>query len=569
MKAIQSDKEYRYLKDEQYYIDRYDLSTIQACLKVFEVFQDIYQKSLSSNELKGMSKHDKYSDVTKIMYWQLWFTQAQRYKDKKEIVLKWMDEDRIKQEKYDNTNEPQNIHCPSCKAVMQLAISKHLEDYLDEPMRVMFLFRCPKCKKQEWVYEDGEIRVSKPYLCPKCNKEIEVKHTKKGRVITWTKKCKHCGHTEEEIDDFEKNHQEYLQKEQADQELLEKYRVAFCLSDEEGEKFLYELEAMEYAKQVRENAQQKYDNSAYVQVTKLKKLTIVDLEKLLTSVLSKSKYTKLSFSSPEINQFIFAPFTLQDADSSRRANISTSTLEKILKSTLENTNWRLVDSVTYRLGFLSGRLKGYEREEDLVKLYEKKQEPQKPLDSEKRMKYSTSNWVRLAEMRGEQEGIEAARKQRLIKEPDGFFLDADGYYNCGICYEGHYGNEIWWNLDGIRCADCWLNIKEGIIPPLKKHLFDNEDEWIANSQLKSKHNVHPSAVRKLRREGLLHGRDLKRANGSIYETIYLVSENKEFLKKYPRIKEKENPNILTLDISGHVVQIGEVPNEDKAEEPKK
>ncbi|RJQ24768.1 hypothetical protein C4577_07090 [Candidatus Parcubacteria bacterium] len=132
-----------------------------------------------------------------------------------------------------------------------------------------------------------------------------------------------------------------------------------------------------------------------------------------------------------------------------------------------------------------------------------------------------------------------------------------------ICCEGHYGNEIWWNLDGICCADCWHNIKEGVIPPLKKHLFYNEDEWISNSQLKSRHNVHPSAVKKLRREGLLHGIDLKKANGSIYETIYLISENQEFLEKYPRIKEKENPNILTLDIHGHAVQIGEVPSEDK------
>jgi hypothetical protein len=62
---------------------------------------------------------------------------------------------------------------------------------------------------------------------------------------------------------------------------------------------------------------------------------------------------------------------------------------------------------------------------------------------------------------------------------------------------------------------------------------------------------------------LLHGRDLKRVNGSIYETIYLVSENQEFLKEYPRIKEKENPSIMTLDISGHAIQIGEVPSEDK------
>jgi hypothetical protein len=513
-----------------------------------------------------MSNHAKYCDTTKLLYWQLWLTQAQKYKHKKERIKEWMDDDQIKQEKFDNTTEPQNILCPSCKAVMQATDTKHLEDYSDQPMRVMFLFRCSKCKKQEWVYENGEVRVSIPDLCSKCGKEIEIKHVKKGRVITITKKCKSCGHSQKEIDDFEKSHQEYLQKEQADKELLEKHRTAFCLTDEIGDKYLFELEAMEYAQQVREAAQQKYDNNAYVQVSKLKKLTIIELEKLLAKSLEKENYSKLSFTSPEINQFIYAPFTLQDSDPSRRANISTNMIEKLLKTTLEATNWRLVDGVSYRLGFLSGKLKGYEREEDLVKLYENKK-PQKTLDPDKKMKYGTSNWVKFAEMSGEQEGIEAARKQRLEKEPDGFFLDKDSYCNCGICYEGHYGNETWWNLDGVRCADCWHNIKAGVIPPLKKHLFDNEDEWISNSQLKSRHNVHPSAIRKLRREGLLHGRDLKRVNGSNYATIYLVSENQEFLNKYPRQKKEENRSILTLDIFGHAVQVGEVPSEDKLDKP--
>lgn len=556
---------FRYLKNEQFYIDRYDLSTIKECLKIIEMFQDIYQKSLTSEELKDMSKEDKYSDTTKLMYWHLWLTQAQEYKYKKETIKKWMDEDLIKQEKYDSAIEPQNIYCPTCKAEIKATETKHLEDYMDQPMRVMFLFRCTKCKKQEWVYEDGEVRVSKPDLCPKCNKEIEVTHkkAKKGKVITWTRKCTSCGHTETEVDDFEKSHQEYLQREQAEKELLEKYRTAFCLSDEDGEKALFNIEAVEFADQVRQEARQKYDNTAYKQVSKLKKLTIVELEKLLTKLLEKANFTKLSFAPPEIGQFIFVPFTLQDADSSRRQNISTSTLEKLLKNVFENTNWRLVDGVSYRLGYLSGRLKGYEREEDLLKLYEKKKVPQKAIDPEKRMKYSTSNWVRFAEMRGEQEGIEAVRKRRLEKEPEGFFLDADAYYNCGICYEGHYGNEIWWNLDGIRCADCWRNIKEGVVPPIKKHLFNNEDEWFLNSQLKSNYNITAPQAKKLRKQGLLHGRDLKKKDGSTYCTIYLESENKEFLKKYPRQKKEENKTILTLDISGHVVQIGEVPNKDK------
>ncbi len=563
--------DFKYLQEEQHYIDRYDLSTIKACFKVIEMFQDVYDKSLTSEELKDMSKEDKYSDTTKFMYWQLWFVQAQEYKNKKETIKTWMEEDKLKQDKQDYTPVPEGIKCPLCNAAMFFNISKHLDYTLDSSIiRMMFLFKCTECKKQQWVYDDGEIRVSEPDLCPKCNKELDIKGSRKGKVITTLYKCKHCGYSKKDILDLDKSDEEHKKwqdeqnkKEEENKKLLEKYRAAFCLTDEEGEKYVFELEAMEYARQMGDEAKQKYDNSAYEQVNKLKKLTIIELEKLLTEALEKTNYLKLTFSSPEIEQFIFAPFTLQDGDTSRRENISTSTLEKLLKSTLENTNWRLVDNVSYRLGFLSGRLKGYEREDDLIKLYEKKKEPQKPIDPEKRMKYSTSNWVKFAEMRGEQEGIDAVRKRRLEKEPEGFFLDTDGYYNCQICYQGHYGNEIWWNLDGIRCGDCWRNIKEGLIPPLKKHLFYNEDEWFSSSQIKDLFDVHPSSVKKLRKEGLLHGRDLKNRQGGTYCTVYLESENQEFLKKHPRKKKEISRSINTLDISGHVVQIGEVPSEHK------
>jgi len=44
-------------------------------------------------------------------------------------------------------------------------------------------------------------------------------------------------------------------------------------------------------------------------------------------------------------------------------------LQKLIKSTLEKTNWRLMsEGVYYKLGILSGRLRGYENDEDLLNL---------------------------------------------------------------------------------------------------------------------------------------------------------------------------------------------------------
>ena len=47
--------------------------------------------------------------------------------------------------------------------------------------------------------------------------------------------------------------------------------------------------------------------------------------------------------------------------------------EKLLRKTLKETNWRLMtDGASYRLGMLEGRLRAYEREDDLVNLIQQK-----------------------------------------------------------------------------------------------------------------------------------------------------------------------------------------------------
>ncbi|HET7320221.1 MAG TPA: hypothetical protein VFI84_01380, partial [Candidatus Saccharimonadales bacterium] len=45
------------------------------------------------------------------------------------------------------------------------------------------------------------------------------------------------------------------------------------------------------------------------------------------------------------------------------------TLKKTIQKALTDTNWRLMsDGISYRLGYLNGRLRAYEKEEDLVEL---------------------------------------------------------------------------------------------------------------------------------------------------------------------------------------------------------
>ena len=111
----------------------------------------------------------------------------------------------------------------------------------------------------------------------------------------------------------------------------------------------------------------------YDRLAKLDKLTIIKVQSLLQPILEKEGYVNLSFLQPQIERDIIVEFTIQDNKSNREEYDSKQQLRRLIKSTLENTNWRLMsEGVNYRLGVLSGRLRGYENEEDLLKLVGKK-----------------------------------------------------------------------------------------------------------------------------------------------------------------------------------------------------
>ncbi len=280
------------------------------------------------------------------------------------------------------------------------------------------------------------------------------------------------------------------------------------------------------------------DTPAHEKLLKIDRLSISDLEILLKKALTDSGFTRLTFDKPKLDRQVIVPFTLQETKSKRRNQNSIKDLYKLLKTRLENTNWRASkNNIGYRLGVLTGQLKGYEAEEDLLKLFEKKQtkKPKSKLDPEFRALYEYNNVVQLARLGAEFEVKEQLRTRRLKDEPDGFYLNDGGRgYNCGICGRPHDGEDIWWRPDGLRCRDCWRNIQEGVIPILDLSKEAWEKEFFRGWQVKADFGVHTSTAKKLRREGVLVGGDLRDENGRIYDTVYLVSENEEFLEMYQR-----------------------------------
>ncbi len=171
--------------------------------------------------------------------------------------------------------------------------------------------------------------------------------------------------------------------------------------------------------------------------------------------------------------------------------------------------------------------------------------------SDEEAREGAQNLTNLFEIFYQQFQTEQRRKAKLKDNPDGFLLDDhEGAYNCRVCNYPVSGKEAWWDLNGVKCLDCQRNIKEGVIPG---EICQNDDLCIKEWQLQSDYSLHPSTRRKLIREGVLKARDLKREDGSTYYSVYLVSENKEFFKKYPQ-KPKMKFEWKTVDSKGNEVR---------------
>lgn len=110
----------------------------------------------------------------------------------------------------------------------------------------------------------------------------------------------------------------------------------------------------------------------YEKLAKIKKLTLAELQELLTAALKKDGYIKLELSNPEIRKDVIIGFTVQDDKADRKEYDSKVQLRRLLGKTLADTNWRLIaEGISYKLGILSGGLRGYENEKDLLKLIKK------------------------------------------------------------------------------------------------------------------------------------------------------------------------------------------------------
>ncbi len=355
---------YKYLKDYNYYSELYDKFTIEECECWDSAVLEAYEKSGKKFDPKKPSRRLHGGLLANL---RLYFIKGERYLNKESTINKWMELAKEKDEKLENAIKPEGKRCFNCSKLLTRVISKDLMEDSKGNEEVVFMFECDKCQKRRVYWEDGTEWQIKPTLCSKCQSEMHSSDTKKKDGIETVYSCPKCKHKETTFMNLSK-------KEDKIDPDFEKKRKKYCLSEEEGKKYSAEKVNLEQMAELGKKWKEKEENKElYDAVAKIKKLTVSELQGLLDPIVEKAGYAKLEFEKPDFQKDVIIAFGLQDIKSGRTDRESIYDLQKLIKKTLEPTNWRLMsDGINYRLGYLQGRVKGTEGEENLRKLVENK-----------------------------------------------------------------------------------------------------------------------------------------------------------------------------------------------------
>lgn len=352
----------QYLHERQYYDDLYDKITVDHCRRAEAAHQKIYKKYINDNNHKEEDVKRAFGISYHI---DMLFTTGERQVNKEQKIREWMERDRTKQQKYEEAEAPEGVRCKSCKSVMHPTF-RSLCDWGEEPERVLFMYDCPnKCLPRRSFYDDGTEYVSQPRLCKQCKAEVTVTDSAEGGVIKVVEHCPECHH--EEIDTYESP------KEVVDPD-FEADKQRFCnLNDKQIEEYLKTKQWFVDVKAFMEDMEERDKHKEeYDAIKQLDKLTVPVMQKRLQEVLLEHGYEEVSFEKPDMGKSVQVAFTCLDGKG-REQYSSRQELKKTILSCLEPTNWRLMsDGVDYRLGVLTGRVRCYESEEEMMQLVTKK-----------------------------------------------------------------------------------------------------------------------------------------------------------------------------------------------------
>lgn len=355
------------LKPYEHYSERYDRHTVDECrwwVKHLPTLEDL--KERVKKEGQELEEKELIRASLTFNHLHMYLFTGERYVKKEETIREWMRRDEESDRFFDSVTEPTiEVACRTCGRLMFVS-SRHNEPGFEErPDKVLFFYDCPSGHlPRRLFYHNGEEyqRRDRP-KCPKCHSEVNEEDQDTDEKFITVTTCPNCDYTDTvEIERTTK-------KEENDPD-FEAARAKYCLDKKRGEEFAESKRNMEsFSALMKEIEERKKNKEKYEAVAKLKKLRIMELEELLTPVTSEAGYVRFQLKDPEMGKQVVVPFVVYDKKAEREEYDSKKSLEKLIRASLADTNWRLtIDGVSYRLGMLEGRLRAYEKEEDLLKL---------------------------------------------------------------------------------------------------------------------------------------------------------------------------------------------------------
>lgn len=351
---------YKYVHDYNYYADLYDQFTIEECRDLEKRLishkddEDSTGK-LSPKEMKAVSDLLAHSGI--------YYLTGERYANKDKVIKEWIERDQKKDKKLENARIIEGVRCLICGTFLR-CISKDLAGE-DEREYVQFVYQCPShCKGGARIFNESGIEEKvERKLCPKCHLILEGARTRQEKKVEIIYTCPRCKYEKQETLDFT------LEEKPADSNYIAD-RQRFCLGEGEGRQYVDQK--MNSDRLTALSEQRERDKKAQEILEQIEKVPIGELQKKLSELLLKDSYENFSLGPPEIRKDLIVEFSVVDTKSGRSESDSRHVLKKILRGALFGTNWKLVsEGVTYRMGFLTARLRCLEREDDLLKQIEK------------------------------------------------------------------------------------------------------------------------------------------------------------------------------------------------------
>ncbi|MES2328171.1 MAG: hypothetical protein V4539_01125 [Bacteroidota bacterium] len=339
----------KYRRPDSEYYDNYDRRAI-VLLKELEI--------LEAQKLAAINDDDaRHAQVVADIFTGQNFNDAAvlAYRNRTESVARLMKEDEERDRIINKTRIPPGPNCTTCMEIM--VSTGHV--LKETSKQVIFLFDCARGHAQRRaLYSNGREHVVKT-TCTKCGgSKVNSKKKETKKKIVFTDTCKDCGHvsileldqtTEPPIDETERR----------------KYLLTYAgkkTQQEEFHAFLDFLQKMKVSADEREAKE-------LLELDKIEKLTTHQLQQRIIEAGKQKGFVGLQFDKPEISRdAVIIPFTMQE-NGNRKETESVDAFKRLIHALLLPTSWRLhKNKVEYRVGYLSGKLQGFEMEYDLIKI---------------------------------------------------------------------------------------------------------------------------------------------------------------------------------------------------------